>query len=101
MLQARASRERRVRRALNLEFSSLVDAYCVRYSRFSGYDPSDIGHLRCAVWGDDFKMRRTVAQRGSVGLAGRLAPRPGQRILAGYGVQCRHLISSSRCTARR
>src|SRR5215469_870308 len=67
-----------------------INAYCVRYSRFSGYYPSHIGRLRCAVWGDDLKILRTVAKRGSGGLARRLAPRSGQRILAGYGVQCRY-----------
>src|SRR5215472_13312866 len=96
----------RMRRALNLEHSFCIfvaiNAYCVRYSRFSGYDPSDIGRLRCAVWGDDLKMRRTVAQRGPGRLAGRLAPRSGQRILAGYGVQCRHDVhGSTLCIAWR
>ena len=83
----------RMRRALNLEHSSCffaaIDAYCVRCRRFSGYDPSDIGRFRRAVWGDDLKIRRTVAQRGSGGFAWRLAPRCGQCLLAGYSVQCR------------
>src|SRR6516162_10793480 len=82
----------RMRRALNLEHSSCtfvaIDAYCVRYSRFSGYDPSDIGRLRRAVCGDERKMRRTIAQRRSGGLARRFAPRYGRGLLAGYGVQC-------------
>src|SRR5215472_4532900 len=89
----------RVRGAPNLEHSSCIfvaiNAYCVHYSRFSGYEPSDIGRLRCAVWGDDLKIRRTVAERGSDGLARRLAPRSGQRVLAGYGVQCRHDVHGS------
>lgn len=89
----------RMRRALNLEHSSCffvaIDAYCVRYSRFSGYDPSDIGRFRRAVWCDDLKMRRTVAQRGSGGLARRFAPRCGQCLLAGYGVQCRDDVHRS------
>ena len=96
----------RMRRALNLEHSSCffvaIDAYCVRYSRFSGYDPSDIGRFRCAVWGDDLKMRRTVAQCGSGGLARRFAPRRGQCLLGGHGVQCRDDVHRSiLCISRR
>ena len=84
---------------LNLEYSSCIsvaiDAHCVRNSRFSYHDPSDIGYFRRAVWGDDLKMRRTSSARWRTWCARRFAPRCGQCLLAGYGVQCRDDVHRS------
>src|SRR5215468_11577604 len=93
MPRVRPRARMRIWRALSLEHSSrfigAIDAYGVCCGLFVGYHPSDIRCFWRAAWSDERQMHRTIAQRGSGGLARRFALRCGRGLLAGYGVPCR------------